>query len=195
MIFTKNKPKTWLDKLNTVLSEVECRQNGDQISFDAAVEGVGKIFLKSLENGAFVWWAANGGSASICSHLSQDLMNKIGIKSFFGSDPSLITCMANDYGYDQVYARPLKTLASEKDVLIAISSSGNSANIINAANLSIEKGMELISFSGFDATNKLYSLNKGVSFYLPSKLYGIVEVGHEALLHSIIESFWLEKKG
>ncbi len=193
MIFSKNKPSNWITDLGSSIKNTKCKLSGEPISFDEAMEKLGDIFINASISRGSVWWVANGGSLAVCSHLSQDILNKLNVKSFVCSDPSLITCMANDFGYEHVYSKPLKKLIEKGDILIAISSSGDSQNIINAATLALEHELTLVTFSGFKITNRLYELNKGLAFYLPSSLYGLVEVGHEALLHAVIESLWLER--
>ena len=195
MIFNKNKPSHWITDLGSTLKNTKCKLSGKPIAFDEAMEKLGDIFISASKNRCSVWWVANGGSLAVCSHLSQDIINKLDVKSFVCSDPSLITCMANDFGYEHVYSEPLKRLVEKGDILIAISSSGDSQNIINAVTLALRHELILVTFSGFKITNKLYESNKGLAFYLPSSLYGLVEVGHEALLHAVIESLWLEHNG
>ena len=108
-------------------------------------------------------------------------------------ETSLMTCMANDFGYKNIYHNPLEKLVKPKDLLIAISSSGNSENILLCAKMALEKGMELITLSGFKDDNKLWNIESDLSVFVPADLFGIVELSHEAILHGIIESLWLEK--
>ena len=194
MTYLNNKPMHWIQDLGRVLNATQCKSAGNQIEFDAAAEQLGAILLAASQKKSSVWWAANGGSLALCSHLSQDVLNKLHVRSFVCSDPSLLTCMANDYGYENVYSIPLQKLGEKGDVLIAISSSGNSQNIINVARVALDLEMTLVTLSGFDNNNQLFSMDKGLAFHLDSHLYGIVEVGHEAILHSVIESLWLELK-
>ncbi len=171
-----------------------CRKGHEEIGLEEGCHAAGHVIKQTIESGASVWWVGNGGSAAICSHLSQDMLNKLDVRSFSLGDSSLITCMANDFGYENVYVKPLEKLVRPNDLLFAISSSGNSENIIKCAELSHQRGMRLISLSGFEDTNKLWNIKTDVSFFMAADLYGIVEMGHEAILHGIIESLWLEKK-
>ena len=186
------RPLDWIEQLHTAITDSRCRVKGKDVSLSAGLEAVtDTLRLARLEN-VGVWWVGNGGSAALCSHLSQDLLNKIGLRSMTMSDAALLTCMANDYGYAEIYRKPLTVLAREGDVLIAVSSSGNSENILRCVDLAQDKGMTVITVSGFSANNPLRERPAEVSLYLPCELYGHAEVGHEALLHSVIETLWME---
>ena len=187
-------PKRWLELLKEAIDGVKCKADNISASFDSAADTVKNLFKSSMTGNCSIFWVGNGGSAAICSHLSQDMMNKLGIKSHYLNDPSLMTCMANDYGYENVYAGPLSVYASEKDILIAISSSGNSENILNAVEVAGKKNMRIITLSGMNEDNKLWNFESNVSFFIQSDLYGIVEVSHEAILHGVIETLWLENQ-
>ncbi len=182
----------WLMLLSKSVLQAKARVSGHQIPISEGFQRASSLFKSAADNGSSIWWVGNGGSASVCSHLAQDTMNKLDVKSLFLGDPSLLTCMANDFGYPQVYARPLDRFAEPGDLLVAISSSGNSDNILNCVKLAKEKGMKIISLSGMKLSNKLWNSQSDVSFFIDSPLYGIVEVGHEAVLHGIIETMWLE---
>lgn len=188
------RPLDWIDQLHTAIVDSRCRVNGERVSLSAGLEAIAEEFRAARSRGSSVWWVGNGGSAALCSHLSQDLLNKIGLRSLAMSDVALLSCMANDYGYAEVYRRPLTVLAREGDVLIAISSSGRSENILRCVDLAEEKGMRVITVSGFHADNPLHERPAEISLYLPCELYGHAEVGHEALLHSVIETLWLERE-
>jgi D-sedoheptulose 7-phosphate isomerase len=164
------------------------------IDLEAGCYTAGRIIKKNIEDCANIWWVGNGGSSAICSHLSQDMLNKLGARSFFLGDVSLMTCMANDFGYENVYFQPLKKLAKPEDLLIAISSSGNSDNILLCAEMALERGMKLITLSGFKDDNRLWNMKSDLSFFVPADLFGLVELTHEAILHGVVESLWLENE-
>lgn len=135
----------------------------------------------------------NGGSAAIAMHALVDYSNAGGLKTVDMMGPSLLTCMANDYGYENVFAKPISIFAEKGDVLFAISSSGKSPNIIKACQTAREKGSIVYTFSGFEATNPLRT-EGFLNFYVPSTNYGFVELAHHALIHCICDLFLLEKK-
>jgi D-sedoheptulose 7-phosphate isomerase len=185
-------PLNWLEKLNQTIMSTKCRVNLKNCSFKKGLAKTGELLQSAISNQTSVFWVGNGGSSAICSHLSQDVMNKLGIKSLYLGDSSLMTCMANDYGYEQVYSKPMELFVNKNDILIAISSSGNSDNILSCVKLANKRGLHIISLSGMKQNNRLWNCNADVSFFIDSDLYGIVETGHEAILHGIIETLWLE---
>lgn len=149
--------------------------------------------LELLQNTKRIFFIGNGGSNAICSHMLEDYA-KIGrFRTYAFSDPALITCYANDYGYENAMAEWLKVYFDKDDLLVAISSSGNSKNILNAADIARERSGKVISLSGFKAENKLRT--KGdVNFYLPIENYGVVECFHQVILHAILDEYAQSKK-
>ncbi|MBN8555173.1 MAG: SIS domain-containing protein [Deltaproteobacteria bacterium] len=186
-------PREWLSNLSDRLQSTQARIDGQNVSLDEGLEKIIEVFISLRARNGALWWVGNGGSNGLCQHLSQDVLNKLKIRSLSFAETPLITCMANDFGYKEVYSRPLTTLAQPGDALIAISSSGKSENILNCVELAHQKNMSLITLSGFNSDNPLWNKKSDVSFYISSNLYGLVEVGHEAILHSAIESLWLRE--
>jgi D-sedoheptulose 7-phosphate isomerase len=130
----------------------------------------------------------NGGSNAIASHISQDYTKALGKKAISFSDSSRLTCYMNDYGIDMAYVKFLEHFVEEKTLVILISSSGNSSNIVNAAQYCVDNNIEMIILSGFLFENKLntYIDNSVLNFYVQSMDYGVVECTHEIILHSVI---------
>lgn len=188
-------PITWLETLGTLGAATRCRVAGKDAPLAKGYERIGELFSSTRGREGTIWWIGNGGSCAICSHLAQDALNKLSVRSQVLSDPSLMTCMANDFGYAEVYARPLRRLARKGDCLVAISSSGNSQNIVACADYALEAGMGLVTLSAFAEDNKLWNHMSDVALFLPMSLYGLAEVGHEALLHAAIECQYLAEKG
>ena len=184
----------WIAALAAALSAVSCRCVSRPVAFDAAADEIAALLRLIRENGNSVWWVGNGGSAAICSHLSHDLVNKLAIRSHVLTDPALMTCMANDYGYGQAYVRSLQVLARPGDLVIAISSSGCSENILLVADFARSRELSLVTLSGFATDNPLWRHEADVALHIPSHWYGQVEIGHEALLHAIVESLWGEEQ-
>lgn len=134
-----------------------------------------------------IFFIGNGGSNSICSHMMEDYA-KIGkYPTFAFSDAALITCYANDYGYENAISEWLKIHFTAGDLLIAISSSGKSANILNAVDFARSKKGDTITLSGFKPNNPLS--NKGnINFHIPIENFGVVECYHQVILHVILDS-------
>lgn len=113
-----------------------------------------KIISKSLKMGGTIFWCGNGGSAADSMHLSAELIgrfkkNRIPLKSIsLSSNPSTITCISNDFGYESLFSRQIQALGKKDDVLIVISTSGNSKNIIKAINQAKINKLKVVSFLG-----------------------------------------------
>lgn len=126
--------------------------------YEAAIKQLVDVFTEAKRAGKQVFFIGNGGSAAIASHMTADFMKNGGMKTYSLYDNSVTTCMGNDYGYEYIFSRPLEFLANEKDVLVAISSSGNSQNIVNAIQVAQKKGCVVVTLSGFQKENKIRSM-------------------------------------
>ena len=120
---------------------------------EAGMACILEVLTQCREENSTVFLVGNGGSAAIASHAVIDFLNMARMKATAMLDPAVTTCLSNDYGYEHVYARQLMRFISKKDVLIAISSSGNSENIINAVNIAKKNGAKVITLSGFSDNN------------------------------------------
>ena len=140
-----------------------------------------ELLLKTKENKSKVIIAGNGGSSSIASHLSIDLTKQAKIRTINFNESNLITCFSNDFGYENWLSKSLEYYADQNDVIILISSSGKSQNILNAARFSLQKNLKLITFTGFDEQNPLKNLG-AINFWVNSKSYNIVENTHQIWL-------------
>ena len=137
-------------------------------------------------SGRKLMFVGNGGSAGICSHMATDYSKNGGMRSLAFNDGSMLTCLGNDLGYENVFAKQLDLHAVDGDLLIAISSGGKSRNILEAVGVARRRGCRVVTLSGFGADNPLRKLGD-VNFYLGSDQYGYVEVGHLAILHAILD--------
>jgi D-sedoheptulose 7-phosphate isomerase len=167
---------------NTVCTNV----NGEVENSDEAIMHLTKLMNKNKDDGAAIYIIGNGGSAAVASHALTDFVNACHLRAFTINEPSLITCMANDFGYETSYQRILKSVFRPGDILMAISSSGQSPNIHNAIETAKQIGGTIITFSGFKPDNKLRKLGY-LNFWLDSLDYGLVEIGHLFLLHNIAD--------
>ena len=141
---------------------------------------------QTKQHGGAVYIIGNGGSAAIASHAKTDFMNVNGVRAITLLEPAIMTCLSNDNGYDTVFSRQISTLARKQDTLIAISSSGNSANIINAVDAMKQVGGVIISLSGFERDNRLRT--KGdFNYWIDSKSYMLVEIAHLFVLHYLAD--------
>ena len=149
------------------------------------------ILLKTREQGSIVYFIGNGGSASTASHWANDLSigTKLLDKPFRAislcDNQSVLTAIANDYGYEDIFSRQLAILLKENDVVVAISASGNSPNIIQALNVAKNKGVITVGLSAFDG-GKLKAL-VDISVHVPTAQgeYGPAEDVHMMLDHLV----------
>ena len=152
-------------------------------------EGVGKAVESILSVGTDpgkVMVIGNGGSAAIASHMQNDLCKAVGLRAMVFSEVPLLTALTNDHGYQCVFERPVELWADAGDLIIAISSSGQSQNILRAVQAATAQGYRVITLSGFSADNPLRCLGD-VNFYIPSLDYGYVESAHAALTHFLTD--------
>ena len=131
-------------------------------------------------------FVGNGGSAAIASHMATDYSKNGGIRSLALNDSSMLTCLGNDLGYHRVFAKQIELHGRNGDLVIAISSSGRSPNILNAVEAAEAAGCSVITLSGFGADNPLRDKGE-VNFYIASDRYGFVEIGHLTICHAILD--------
>ena len=143
--------------------------------------------VSASENGKKVIIAGNGGSAAIASHFSVDLTKNAGIRSINFNESDLITCFANDYGYEHWVEKALEFYGDEGDVLIGISSSGSSENILNGCRIARKKNFsKVITFSGMNSENPLKQLGD-INIWVKSMAYNHIENIHQFYLLAVVD--------
>ena len=145
-----------------------------------------ELWEKANSTNKKVIFCGNGGSAAMASHCAVDLTKNAGVKAINFNEADLITCFANDFGYEHWISNALKFYAEEGDILVLISSSGKSQNVINAAEYAKKNGIKIVTFSGFDNDNPLKSLGE-LNFWVDSHAYNIVEMTHHIWLLAIVD--------
>ena len=126
----------------------------DQENFNK-IKSAGELMVQAIGNGKKIISCGNGGSMSDAMHFAEELTgrfrdNRKAIAAVSISDPTHISCTANDYGYDHIFSRYIEALGQDGDVLLAISTSGNSPNVIKACEIAKEKGIKIIALTGKD---------------------------------------------
>lgn len=134
-----------------------------------------------------IYFVGNGASASMASHMSLDVTKNGGIKSLAFNDSAFLTAISNDIDYERVFALPIEKFGQEGDMLIAISSSGRSANIVEAAKAAKRRKMIVVTLTGMEPGNPVRQLGD-LNVFVPAQTYGIVECSHQILVHC-----WLDK--
>ncbi len=178
-------PEKYLDELNAFLRQtIASDGKGEALSLEEGMTRAAALILSCGD--AKVMVIGNGGSAAIAAHLQTDLCHTVGVRAMEFTASSLLTALSNDFAYEEAFPRLLSLWASPNDLLIAISSSGRSPNIVNAAAPVRERGCRMITFSGFHPDNPLRSLGD-VNFYVPSHQYSIVETAHATLAHYLTD--------
>lgn len=127
----------------------------DDASNISKIEKAGELIVNSFNNGGKIISCGNGGSMCDAMHFAEELSgrfreNRKALPAISISDPSHISCVGNDYGFDKIFSRYIEAIGKKGDVLLAISTSGNSTNVINAIQVAKEKGMLVIGLTGKD---------------------------------------------
>ncbi len=174
----KNNFNNYTKSINSVLSNIP----------ENFIHETIRLITKTNKNKGKVYIVGNGGSASIASHVSVDFAKVSRIQSATFNNSNLITCFANDYGYENWVVEAIKAYMTKKDMIILISSSGTSKNIVNAARYCKNNGINLITLSGFKKNNPLSKLGK-VNFHINSNQYNFIEMSHHIILVYFVDVF------
>lgn len=164
-----------------------------RIFLEEGMEEIIECFMSAKQNQKQVFFIGNGGSAGIAGHMTADFIKNGGMRVQSLYQVALVTCIGNDYGYEHIFSKPLELLAQKEDILVAISSSGNSKNIINAIEVVRNVGGKVITLSGFNENNSIRKLGD-YNIYIPINHYGIVESIHNLLLQQVVDTI-LERDG
>jgi len=151
-----------------------------------ALERAATMVRQAHDSGKKVILAGNGGSAAMASHVAVDLTKTAGIRAINFNEADLLTCFANDYGYEHWVARALEFYADPGDLAILISSSGASQNMLNGAEQASAMGLAVISLSGFSPDNPMRRLGD-LNLWAASDSYNIVEMTHHVWLLAIVD--------
>lgn len=179
--FKKNIIKN-LDSLNKILEDEKFNKLFDELV---------NISVNTLKNGGSIYIAGNGGSASQADHFAGELVGRFfiegdSLKVFsLNANSAIITCIANDFSYDEIFSQQLTGQISKNDLFIGLSTSGNSKNIINAINICNKKGCKTVLITG--DSNVSISSDDNFIFSVPSKNTPTIQEIHIILLHSLAE--------
>jgi phosphoheptose isomerase len=162
------------------------------------LNGVLDLFTKVLAEGNKIYVCGNGGSAAIADHLCCDWSKGTHFKNVpslktqsLTSNSALLTAVANDFGFEKAFSQQLEMFGEPGDVLIAISSSGNSENILQAVEKAKLKSMTVVGLSGFAGGRLKEACH--LSLFVPFKNYGLVEDAHQILMHVLAQFFTLKR--
>ena len=172
----KNYFKNYLDKFSKILIKYDEKKFLE----------IAKILRQIKDNKKKVILVGNGGSAAMASHVSVDLTKMCKIRAVNFNEADLLTCFSNDYGYENWVQKALSFYADKGDLLICISSSGESKNIINGAKFAKKMSCKVITLTGFDKQNKVRKIGH-INLWLNSKNYNLIEMTHHTWLLSIVD--------
>ena len=153
------------------------------------IDKIANLWIDALKNGNKVIFCGNGGSAADSQHLSAELMGRYKIDRnpmpslSLTTDTSALTAIGNDYGYENVFSRPLKGIGNKGDVLVGISTSGNSKNILEASKVAKEKGIKTVAFTGEKGGEMIKAAD--ITLNVPSNITNNIQEMHIASGHII----------
>ena len=173
---SKNYLSNYFDKFSKLLVDYNHK---DFLKID-------KIFKKVKRNKKKVIIVGNGGSAAMASHVSVDFTKMCNIRAVNFNEADLLTCFSNDYGYENWVQKAISFYADKKDLLICISSSGKSENIINGAKYGKKIGCKVVTLTGFSSKNKVKKIGH-VNLWLDSQNNNFIEMIHHTWLLSIVD--------
>jgi D-sedoheptulose 7-phosphate isomerase len=180
-------PRGYLAAFARLLEQVEITTDrGERLDLDDAVDALVDSILSIKDSNAKILLIGNGGSAAIVSHTQNDLCKMVGVRAMVFTEGPLLTATANDDGYHAVFHRPIELWADAHDLLIAVSSSGESENVVKAATAARAKGCRLVTMTGFSPTNRLRQVGD-VNVYVPAATYGYVETAHALIAHCVTD--------
>jgi len=177
---------TYLADLQQVLMSIEVTKGNAKSNCAEMIKDVIALLLECKANKRKVIWIGNGGSAAIASHSALDYWRSADIRSINFNDGTLLTCISNDFGYEYVFQKSIEMFAESGDLLVAISSSGKSPNILKGVSAAQKLDCKIITLSGFAPDNCLRSMGN-INFYAPSYQYGQVELVHSVICHSFLD--------
>ncbi|MBC87215.1 MAG: phosphoheptose isomerase [Bdellovibrionaceae bacterium] len=187
--FTSNFYSDYIDLVSKSLSSAIITDEAKNVlDANQGIKLWGDWTAALKESGNTMYFVGNGASSTMASHMSADATKNGNIKAKTFNDQALMTAISNDISYEQVYSLPVKKFAVQGDILVTISSSGNSPNIVSAIEAALDKGMKVITLSGMNPENQ--SRSRGtLNVYVPAPFYGVVESCHQVILHAWLDQF------
>lgn len=165
------------------------RQYHDLLINDEIKERISEfaaLVARTKQGNKKLMFAGNGASASISEHGAVDFTKQVQVRAITFHDPNLITCFANDFGYDHWVAKAIEHYGDAGDVVVLVSVSGRSPSVVHAAHTARRLGMTVVAFTGRDADNPLKAL-ADLNFWVPSHAYNVVENLHSIWITATID--------
>ena len=189
----KENAESYYRNISHMIGRIQAtREDKGSLGFFAAIESASQLSMAQTEAGRKIIFIGNGASASMASHMSTDYWKNGGMRAIAFNDASLLTCLSNDCGYENVFGKSVEMFADEGDILVAISSSGKSENILNGVYAARKQGAHVVTLSGFKPDNPLRSMGN-INFYVPDGAYGSVEILHLSICHCILDVIIMDR--
>ena len=179
-----NFKKAYLTKIKRHLDKLNIKN----------IDKLQKLIIETSVKGKKVIICGNGGSAATASHVSVDLTKNANIKSINFNEYDLITCFSNDFGYQNWVKKSLEYFADPEDLLILISCSGNSKNLVNARKKAVSMKLKTAVITGCKKFNKLNKEKNDVNIWINSNSYNQIEIIHHIILLLIVDDIINLKK-
>ena len=177
--------KDYISNINKLLKKTEL----------VKISRLEELIQDTSKNGKKVIICGNGGSAATASHVAIDLTKNANIRAINFNEYDLITCFSNDFGYENWVKKSIEYYADEGDLLILLSCSGNSKNLVNAQKKAASMGLKIAILTGLKKNNKLNnSKNNDIKIWINSSSYNYIEIIHHFILLMIIDKIIDKKK-
>jgi len=187
----------WLDnvsKLQALLAGISCRANRREVGPAEGFARWRQMTADLRKRRGTIYLVGNGASAAMASHTAADLAKNAHVHTEVFSDLALITAISNDIGYECVFSEPLSRRARAGDMLVAISSSGRSANVLRAVKVALRRHMAVVTLSAMGPDNPLRAAGR-LNFHVSANSYGLAETCHAAILHHWMDLVEVRRKG
>ena len=168
--------KKYFNNLKNLIGEIKINE----------LEKYFKLFVKVKNNKGKIMIFGNGAGASIASHAATDFTKNAKVPAMSFDSSTYLTCLSNDYGYDQVVLKAISHFYKKDDLIILLSASGNSLNMINAAKYCNKNSIQYLSISGFSKKNKLNKISKN-KIWIDSVSWNLVEIVQLSILLSYVD--------
>lgn len=179
----------YFDEINTNSKKISITDSkGNNLNEDKAYQMIYKQLYQMQKECGVLHFIGNGASASIASHFGLDYFKAGEIRTNTFNDLSALTAFGNDISFEEVFSFPISRTLKEIDMLIAVSSSGNSPNIVKGLQAAKEQGSFLLTLSGMNCDNKIRTMGD-INMYFPEMDYGPTECAHTIMLHHILDTF------
>lgn len=180
----------YVNDINEAFSKtIVTTSNGEELEISDGLKLWAKKAKDIKDNTkGLMFFCGNGASATMAEHMSHDWFQNGQVNTYTVSETSHLTAISNDVSYEDVFAYRINRICSERDMLVTISSSGKSPNVVKAITTAKEKGTYVVTVSGKSPDNK--SRNSGdLNFYVPLDTYGMVESAHAVLIHAALDCY------